>query len=140
MKPITEQVSTEVELLNDEDLMDAEARMISPHQVRRMRIRAVVKNRYIRMVIPESVAQQLGFDISGQTLVRYSDGRTAQRPIAQRIRVACCGRASVFNAVVEPGLETARLGSIVLETLDLVVDAATGSLQPRDPKQIISEA
>lgn len=59
--------------------------------------------------------------------------------MAQGVHLTCLGRSSVFNAVVEPLRETALLGAIVLEDLDFVVDCTNQRLEPRDPKQIISE-
>jgi hypothetical protein len=49
------------------------------------------------------------------------------------------GRHSVFNAILEPGRETALIGEIVLEDLDLIVDCGTQNVHPRDPKGIVSE-
>lgn len=49
------------------------------------------------------------------------------------------GRSSVFNAIVEPGRNSALIGAIVLEDLDLLVDCTSQTLRPRDPNQIISE-
>ena len=48
-------------------------------------------------------------------------------------------RSSVFNAIVEPDRESALIGAIVMEDLDLIVDCTRQTLAPRDPKQIVSE-
>ncbi len=113
--------------------------MISADQVRRVKIRGVVDSGATRLVIPASIAEQLGLVMSGSAQVRYSDGRVESRPIAQRIHLAYGGRSSVFKAIVEPGGESALIGAIVLEYLDFLVDCTTGRLVPRDPKQIVSE-
>jgi clan AA aspartic protease len=131
--------SVEVELTNDADLVRAKDGSIRADQVRRERIRGVVDTGATRLVIPEAVAKRLGLDTPGTMQVRYADGRTAQRPIAERIRLRFGDRESVFNAVVEPARESALIGAIVLEDLDLIVDCTTQSLRPRDPKQIVSE-
>jgi predicted aspartyl protease len=132
--------SVEVEIANDEDIVRAKSGLISPDQVRRARIRGVVDSGATRLVIPESLARQLGLDTSGTVQVRYADGRTANRQIAQRVHLSYGGRESIFNAVVEPGRESALIGAIVLEDLDFLVDCTAQRLVPRDPKQIISEA
>jgi predicted aspartyl protease len=143
MDAVTEQVtgrfSVDVELANDEDLVRAKDGRISADQVRRMRVRGVVDSGAARLVIPESVARQLGLEVSGKVSVRYADGRSADRSIAQRIHLTFGGRDSVFNAIVEPGRESALIGAIVLEDLDFLVDCTGQRLVPRDPKQIISE-
>ena len=131
--------SVEVDLANDEDLIRAKDGLISPAQVRRAQVRGVVDSGATRLVIPQSVAQQLGLDISGNVQVRYADGRTAQRAIAHRIHLTYGGRESIFSAVVEPGRESALIGAIALEELDFLIDCTTQRLVPRDPKQIVSE-
>jgi len=132
--------SVEVELANDKDIVRAEAGIISPEQVRRVRIRGVIDSGATRLVIPESVAVKLGLEYSGQVTVRYADGRSADRSLAQRVHLSYGGRASVFNAIVEPGRESVLAGAIVLEDLDFLVDCVGQRLVPRDPKQIVSEA
>jgi predicted aspartyl protease len=120
-------------------MVRAKAGLINANQVRRVRIRGGVDSGATRLVIPGSVARQLGADISGMTKVRYADGRTAQRPMARDVHLTCCGREGLFSAVVEPDRESALIGAIVTEDLDLLVDCVAQRLAPRDPDQIISE-
>ncbi len=131
--------SVMVDLTNDGDLIRAEAGLISADKVRRLRISGLVDSGATRLVIPESVAKQLGLELTGTTTVRYADGRTADRAVAQRIRLGYAGRESVFNAIIEPGRDAALIGAIVMEDLDLIIDCTGQQLIPRDPKQIISE-
>ena len=131
--------SVDVDLANDEDLVRAKAGLISAEQVRRTRVRGVVDSGATRLVIPASIADQLGLELSGNIEVRYADGRTAERAIARRIALAYGGRESVFNAIVEPGRKSLLIGAIVLEDLDFLVDCANQRLVPRDPKHIVSE-
>ncbi|HVS73652.1 MAG TPA: retroviral-like aspartic protease family protein [Phycisphaerae bacterium] len=126
-------------MANHADTLYARRGLIAPGQVRRVRIRGVVDTGATRLVIPESVARQLGLEISGDVEVRYADGRSAQRHIARDIHLAYGGRESVFNAIVEPGRGSALIGAIVLEDLDFLVDCVGQRLIPRDPKQIVSE-
>ena len=138
-EPAMGRFSVEVELANDEDLVRAEAGDIRSEQVRRARVRGVVDSGATRLVIPASVADQLGVKLTGSAKVRYADGRTAERSIAQRIHLSYGGRDSVFNAIVEPARESVLIGAIVLEDLDFVIDCTGQKLVPRDPKQIVSE-
>jgi predicted aspartyl protease len=91
------------------------------------------------LVVPESVARQLGLTTSDQASVRYADGRTAQRPLARGVHLTWGDRSGVFSAIVEPDRDSALIGAIVLEDLDLIIDCTTQTLRPRDPKQIVSE-
>lgn len=131
--------SVEVEVWNDEDLVRAKAGIIPPEQIRRARVRGVVDSGATRLVIPASLAEQLGLSFSGTTKVHYADGHTGERQIAQRIRLAYGGRESTFNAIVEPDRSSILIGAIVLEDLDFLVDCVGQRLVPRDPSQIISE-
>ncbi|HEX4796795.1 MAG TPA: aspartyl protease family protein [Humisphaera sp.] len=131
--------SVEVELANDWDVARAEAGQITEQEVRQVRLRGVVDSGAARLVIPESTAKQLGLLIDGSTQVRYADGRIATRSIARRVHLRYAGRQGIFNAIVEPARESALIGAIVMEDLDLLVDCTNQQLVPRDPNQIISE-
>jgi clan AA aspartic protease len=138
-EPTMGRFSVEVELANHEDLFRAKAGLISPDQVRRIIMRGVVDTGATRLVIPESVAKQLGLETSGNSKVRYADGRTAERAIVKDLQLTYGGRESVFSAIVEPARESILIGAIVLEELDFLVDCIGQRLVPRDPNQIISE-
>ena len=137
--------SVDIELGNNDDMARARVGDIPTDEIRRVTVRGVVDSVALRssgatrLVIPESVARQLGLEASGETTVRYADGRTAQRRMAIGIHLAYAGRGSVFNAVIEPDRDSALVGAIVLEDLDLVIDCTRQALSPRDPKRIISE-
>ena len=131
--------AVEVELANDEDLVRAKAGLIRPEEVRRMKIRGVVDSGATRLVIPQSVARQLGLEIVGNARARYADGRVADRATAKRVNLSYGGRDSVFNAIVEPARESVLVGAIVLEDLDFLIDCTNQRLVPRDPDRIVSE-
>jgi predicted aspartyl protease len=131
--------SVEVELVNYRDLILAEAGHLPADQVRRMRLRGVVDSGAAMLVLPESAARQLGLETRGGVTVRYADGRSAQRQIAAQLQLSYAGRSGVFEAIVEPGRDSALIGAIVLEALDLVVDCRQQRLEPRDPNSIIAE-
>ena len=59
--------------------------------------------------------------------------------MATDVHLTYAGRGSVFDAVVEPDRDSALIGAIVLESLDLLADCTTQTLVPRDPERITSE-
>ena len=132
--------SVEVELANNEDFTRARDGTLPSDKVRRVRVQGLVDTGATRLVIPESLAKQLGLQISGSVKVRYADGRVAVRPIAQNIHLTFEGRSSIYDATVEPDRDTLLIGAFVLETLDLLPDCLHQRLVPRDPDIIISEA
>lgn len=131
--------SVEVDLANYVDMGEADRGHLAKDKVRRIKIKGVVDSGAARVVIPASVAKELGLKTTGSVKVRYADRRTATRPMVEGLYLELLGRHSVFNATVEPKRETMLIGAIVLEDLDLLVDCTKQRLYPRDPKQIVSE-
>ena len=131
--------AVEFNLLNSIDFALMLRGLMTSDQVRQVKIRGVVDTGATRLVIPESIAKQLGAREVGETKVRYADGRTATRKLVDDVMVDLLGRQATFRAAVEPDRDSALIGAIVLEDLDFVVDCSTQSLHPRDPDQIISE-
>ena len=128
----------ELKLANSIDAANVERGLLSPDQVRRMTIQGVVDTGATRLIIPASVAEQLGGREAGQTRMRYADGRTATRKLVDDVQVELLDRKATFRAAVEPDQTSALIGAIVLEELDLVVDCATQTLRPRDPEATVS--
>ncbi len=132
-------ISVEVELTNRDDLVRAQDGTLAPDKVRRVRMTGLVDTGASYLVIPETIAQQLGVPDKGEATVRCADNRTETRKVVDQVNVALLGREGTFKAIVEPARSNALLGAIVLEDLDLLVDCRTQTLYPRDPKTIIAE-
>lgn len=131
--------SVQIEVANNDDLALVRRGVLPEDQVRRRTIRAIVDSGATKLVLPESLVKELGLPRGDKIKVRYADGRTAERRGAEGVYVALLGRHGTFTAVVEPKRETALLGAIVLEDLDLLVDCPNEQLVPRDPRGIVHE-
>ncbi|HTU23626.1 MAG TPA: retroviral-like aspartic protease family protein [Gemmataceae bacterium] len=132
-------ISIEVELTNAADLVRAQDGTLAADKVRRVRMTGLVDTGASYLVIPESIAQQLGVPEKGQAKVSYADRRTETRKVVDQVNVALLGRDGTFKAIVEPARNDVLLGAIVLEDLDLLVDCRTQTVHPRDPNTIIAE-
>jgi predicted aspartyl protease len=132
-------VTAEIELTNYQDAILAENGVLAPEKVRRGKISGIVDTGAARLVLPKTIADELGFVVDGETSVRYADQRTAKRTIVRDIRLELCHRHGVFNAIVEPDRKDALIGAIVMEDLDLIVDCTRNEIRPRDPDKIITE-
>jgi predicted aspartyl protease len=133
-------ITIEVEIVNNEDLVAVRRGILDASKVRRKKILGLVDSGATRLVLPQSVVKALGLPLKKQKVkVRYADGRSGLRPEAEQVAVFLSGRDGVFSAIVEPKRETALIGAIVLEDLDLLVDCANLQLLPRDPDYVISE-
>ena len=99
----------------------------------------VVDSGAARLVLPESIVDELGLIRDGETMVRYADHRRQRRDLVSNVWLQMLGRHGVFSAVVEPDRSDALIGAIVLEELDLLVDCPTQSVYPREPDTILTE-
>jgi predicted aspartyl protease len=131
--------SVEVELANHRDLALADAGFLPQDQVHRTKVTGVVDCGAARLVLPPSAVAALGLSQTGQTMVKFADGRRAPRATVTDVHLEYGGRSGVFSAVVEPGRTDALIGAMVLEELDLLPDCTNGVLVPRDPNIIITE-
>jgi predicted aspartyl protease len=132
-------ISIEFEVANFGDVEMAQRGLLQPDQVRRQTIRGMVDPGATKLVLPQGVVKQLGLRVGDKIEVRYADGRRAQRREAQGAYVELLGRHDTFSAIVEPKRETALIGAMVLEGLDLLVDCQRQRLIPRDPSGPVYE-
>ena len=131
--------SVQFEVANQGDVVKAREGLLASDKVRRLTISGVVDPGATRLVLPASVAKQLGVPSKGKVKVRYANTQSATREAVKEVYVQLQGRDGVFTAVVEPKRITALIGAIVLEDLDFLVDCTQQRLVPRDPRYVVSE-
>ncbi len=128
--------SVEIEVANYEDLTLVQRGLLPPDQVRRETIQGIVDSGATKLVLPQAVVKRLGLPLGNKIQVRYADGRKVRREGAEGVYVELLGRHGTFTAICEPKRETALIGAIVLEDLDLLVDcAAQRRRPPRSPRR-----
>jgi predicted aspartyl protease len=127
-----------VKLANRIDVADAQRGLLAPENVRQVTVSGLVDTGATRLVIPASVAEQLGAREVGEIQVRYADLRET-RQLVDDVLVEIQGRLATFRAVVEPNRDSVIIGAIVLEELDFLVDCVARKLYPRDPDHVTSE-
>ena len=132
--------SVDLLLANRRDMILAQEGSLPPEKVRQVQCRGVVDPGATRLVLPETVVNQLGLPSAGEIQVRYADQRTVKRPRVEDVWLQLQNREGTFSASVEPDRTDALVGAFVLEELDFVVDCVTQTLHPRDPNWIISVA
>ena len=118
----TGRVLQEIELVNHQDSVLANAGALPQEKVRRLRIEGIVDTGASHLVIPKKVADALGVPVIGETGVRYADHRRAARKIVDDVEVHLLSRSGTFKAIVEPDRENALIGAIVLEDMDFIVN------------------
>ena len=133
-------ITVDIEIANNRDVENAQGGFLAPEKIRRKTIQALVDSGATRLVLPASVAKELGLPLKkSKTEVRYADGRKGLRSEVSAVYLRLQGRDGVYTAIVEPKRETVLLGAIVLEDMDFLVDCAKLRLVPRDPDHIVSE-
>lgn len=129
----------DIELANFIDVELARLGKLASAEVRRLTLRGVVDSGAAELVLPESVAKQLGVHVKGKVKMRHADDRNAMRDKVEAVQVKLQGRDGVYDAIVEPKRKTVLIGAFILENLDFLIDPKNEKLVPRDPKYIISE-
>ena len=132
-------VTVEFLVASNKAVLDARAAGVPCAATDIVELTGIVDTGATRLVLPATSVAGLNLIPAGQARVRYADGRSATREMVSNVWLSLQGREGVFSAVIEPDRETALVGAIVLEELDLMVDCATQSLHPRDPDRIVSE-
>ena len=128
-----------LELQNNDDAAAARQGFKSPEEVRSVEIDGWVDTGAEQLVLPKNVADALGVPTVGEANVRFADGRRGVRPVVGEVRLTMAGRHGVFQAVVEPGRQSALIGAVVLEYLDLLVDPVSKQCRPRDADRLLAE-
>lgn len=131
-------VAAEVELVNHQDVVLAQAGALPTDKIRRLRIEAIVDTGASHLVVPQTVVDVLGVPIVGKTADRYADQRRSSKEIVNDVEVHVLSRSGIFKAIVEPDRTDVLLGAIVLEDMDLIVDCRAQKLVPRDPKGMLA--
>lgn len=131
--------SVELNLANQVSVELAKAGHMSASQVEYLKIRAVVDASSMRLVLPQSAVDQLHVPLAGSFLTKFNAGSPTLRNRVEMVRLELQGRSGVFSAVVEPDWDEARIGAMVLNELDLVLDPQTGRLLPRNPQGVTAE-
>jgi len=138
-EPAVARFAVDVELANALDVYKALDGELDASRVRRRRVKGIVDSGAARLVLPTSLADELGLPVTGTATVRYADGRTAEREEVDRVSVEIQGRSGVFKASLEPNRTTVLVGALVLEEFDFLIDPYNEKLVPRDPKGRVSE-
>ncbi|HUY32112.1 MAG TPA: hypothetical protein VMV69_04970 [Pirellulales bacterium] len=132
-------ITVEVSVAHNQQVLQARSGSGDPEGFQTVAVAGVIDTGAARLVLPERIASALRLIHAGETTVRYADQRTAVRSMVSNVWLSLEGREGVFSAIVEPDRDTALIGAIVLEELDLVVDCTRQVVYPRDPHGIISE-
>ena len=93
-------------------------------------VQAVVDTGATMMVLPQELVDELGLEKLREVEVKYADNRTATKSVYEVAKIEVTGRVSNFDVLAEAEGTQPLIGQVVLEILDLHVDARKQRLIP----------
>ena len=124
--------TTEIELVNLEDLALANRGVIPLEEVRRVTVKdALVDTGATRLGLPKPVIEQLGLTPFGNTRARTAAG-IVDRIIYSEVRFTILEREGSLPVTDLPADAPVLVGHMVLEQLDLCVDIRKGLIYNPD--------
>jgi clan AA aspartic protease len=122
------QLLVQVTLSNMRELVLARLGHLTPAQVHTVETEALVDTGAMHLVVPDTLADQLGLLRLRTQAVTMADGRDGVYDQTEAVTIALLGRAFDVSALVMG--HTVLLGAMVLEGLDLAVDPVRQRLMP----------
>ena len=116
-------IFAEVEIINGEDLALSRNHVIGQEEVRRMYINPLVDTGAINLCINQDIQDVLGFPWVENRKFKMATGQVETLPVVGNVEVRFQNRSTECRAIVLPGSERPLLGAIVLEDLDVIIDA-----------------
>ncbi|MBI1930413.1 retropepsin-like domain-containing protein [Candidatus Poribacteria bacterium] len=118
--------TTEIKLVNREDMIRAEDGVIRPEGVRQVIVKeALVDTGASRLSLPRSLIQQLGLTPVGKTRSKTANGEV-DRTIYSEVEFTILGRADSMKVTDLPDDAPVLVGHLVMEHLDLCLDVKRG--------------
>jgi clan AA aspartic protease len=130
-------VHATIDLENTTDVDNAEAGLVPMNSIRRYSMRALVDTGAVMLVLPEDVVEHLGLKRRGKTVVSLADDRKADWDVAGPVTVRVGNRQGIFECLVGPPTSEPLFGQILLERLDLLVDALHQQLSVRPESPLL---
>ncbi len=118
--------TTEIQLVNQDDLTRVKDGTIKPEKVRQIIIKdALVDSGASRLSLPEPIIKQLGLDAVDKTRSRAANG-IVERTIYSEVRYTVLERTDARQVTDLPDNCPVLVGHMVMEHLDLHLDMKRG--------------
>jgi clan AA aspartic protease len=114
-------VYADLELVNSGDIVLAKRGYISPDEIRKIMVSALVDSGAYMMCINENVKNQLGLYVVDTMEPEMADGRLERLDVVGPVEVIFKNRSTSCRAAFLPGDAEVLLGSIPMEDMDVVV-------------------
>lgn len=125
------EVRANVLLRNYGSVIVAKRGYMSEKDIESSELSMVIDTGVVMILLPQDEVEKLGLEPSKKVVVTYADERKEERWIAKGVEVTIGNRSMVTDCIIGPPLCEPLLGQLVLEELDLIVDAQRKTLGPR---------
>lgn len=118
-------------LENGADRALADAGHLDSSRVRRLELDALVDTGALMTLLPQDVVEVLGLTLDGKLIVTLANDEKIELPRARLLSLAVGDRQMDTDCLVGPPRCEPRVGHLVLERLDLIIDAVRRRISPR---------
>lgn len=122
-------VHTKVKLTNAGDESMVSRGVLAPRHLRVYEGQALVDTGAVMLVIPQSVADELGLRIRGQQVARFANGAEELVGVTEPLILECDASFTFEDEALVVGDEI-LIGQVILEKLDLLPDCKNQRLIP----------
>ena len=125
------EVKVRVLLKNYGAVWAAQKGYIDERDIKYSELDFVVDTGAVMIYLPQDEVEKLDLEPSKKIVVTYADERKEERWVARGLEVTIGDRSMVTDCIIGPPLCEPLLGQLVLEELDLIVDASRKTIGPR---------
>lgn len=125
----------EIELIRSDDLALLREGYIQEDQVRRLKVRSLVDTGASMLIIPDSIKQQLNLRKIDEQQAELADDRIIDLEVVGPVEIHFANRKAIVSAMVTPGEGDVLLGTIPMQSMDVLVDPKREQLivNPQSP-------
>ncbi len=105
--------------------------LIHADDIPRTQLDMLVDTGSVLVLLSQDEVEKLQLDPSKKVVVTYADERKEERWVAEGLEIIIGDRSMVTDCIIGPPLCEPLIGQLVLEELDLIIDAPRKTLSPR---------
>ena len=125
------EVRASVVLENGADRVLAHQGVLDPKAIRRVEADLLVDTGAVIVLLPQDIVEALGLGTIDKAVVTLANDENVEMLIAGPLVLTAAGRTMNTDCLVGPPRSEPLLGQVVLERLDLIVDATKRQLTVR---------
>lgn len=128
-------IYADIEIINGDDLVMVRRHLMGEEEIKKMNLNALVDTGAINMCINENIQAYMQFPLIEHRRFVVATGEIKELPVVGNVEVRFKNRGTTCRAIVLPGDSEVLLGAIVLEDMDVIINARRQELDvnPESP-------